>query len=110
MYVCTIVTFFLATRQLIRDEHRFTVFVSHGVTHVVFRKFAWIISFLELFVNIDYFGVFGIFPPELRVFFKWAVLSSLSAPILTYLFFAAKSSFPFVLYVFTLHEINVEVL
>ena len=92
---CT--AFVLASIALYRDRDLFTWDFR---TNVVFRKGAWLASLGEIILNVDFFGVFGIHPVWVRVFFKAWAFTVLAWALLTYFYHAARACFPFVLCVF----------
>ena len=97
--ILSCVALILSLVQLRRDRRKGIWSKEDWVTHNVFRKVAIVASVIEVCANVDFLGVFGIYPVEARIFFKTINLITLSTAMLTYVYYTAKSCFPFVLYV-----------
>lgn len=94
--VFSVVALVLSLIQLHHDRRKGLWSKEDWVTHNVFRKVAIVASVIEICANIDFLGVFGIYPVQARIFFKTVNLTVLSAAMLTYVYYTAKSCFPFV--------------
>ena len=90
----------MTSLPLYRDANALRITAkAAGTTHIVFRKVAWLAALGEIVFNVDTFGVFGIWTPVARLVFKAFSFLWVSMAMVTYLYYAAKGCFPFVLYV-----------
>lgn len=93
------IAFLLSCLLIHRDNKRCIRSTKDWEAGRVFRIASLLATFANVFMYIDYLGVHGIYPTGVRIMFRTLLMVILSAGLFTYVYWAAKACFPFVLYV-----------